>query len=232
MPTRRERRSVAPRLAPVRARAPSGRGSRDPGQRPPARRRRRAAHRLPHRPAPAELRPAARAPGLAWVDTLLDGFVLALAESARGRGAGRRTAATLRELADTIVGSGARRIDHAHATRFLGFVDDHVRAGPPATIAFAIEPALVVALTPALVAGPAVAPTVLATALHALIDATLTRFLDAPLALLSLGMVARTAVRLGRGAVASRVHGELGRAVHDPAAAARLQARLVGYVGR
>ncbi len=181
--------------------------------------------------APAELRPAARAAGLAWVDSLLDGFVLALAESARGRGAGRRTAATLRELADTIVGSGARRIDHAHATRFLGFVDDHLRPGPPATIAFAIEPALAVALTPALVAGPTVAPTVLATALHALFDATLTRFLDAPLALLSLGMVARTAVRLGRGAVASRVHGELGRAVHDPAAAARLQARLVGYVG-
>ena len=36
---------------------------------------------------PAELRLAARAAGLAWVDTQLDGFVLALAESARGRGA-------------------------------------------------------------------------------------------------------------------------------------------------
>ncbi|MBK9036193.1 MAG: hypothetical protein IPL61_33945 [Myxococcales bacterium] len=186
---------------------------------------RRAA--LPDAPVD-ELRAAARTAGEAWVDTILDGFVLALAAAARGRAAGRRTASTIRDLADTIVGSGTRRLDAVHADGFIAFLDAHVADGPAATIVFPLEPALAEALTPALAAD--VPPPVLARALHATVDATLTNFLDAPLALLGLGLVVRTGVRIGRAAVASRVRGEIERAVRDPAAAARLQAMLLGYV--
>ena len=178
----------------------------------------------------AELRTAARAAGEAWVETILDGFVLALAAAARGRAAGRRTAATIRDLADTIVSSGTRRLDDAHAAGFIAFLEAHVHAGPPGTIEFAIEAPLAEALTPVLAIDGAATPPVLARALHATVDATLAAVLDGPLALLGLGVLARTAVRVGRAAVTGRVHAGIGRAVHDPAAAARLRAMLAGYV--
>lgn len=173
----------------------------------------------------ARVRAEARAAGDAWVEAVLEGFVLTVAAAARGRTAGRRTAATARDLADTLIGSGTRRLDREHAAGFIAFLDARLAPGPPPTIRVPIDVAVAAALAP----GDRDDPRALAAALHATIDAALAGLLDAPLALLPLGLMARTAARVGRAAIASRVHGEVDRAVDDPAAAARLRALLDDY---
>jgi hypothetical protein len=47
---------------------------------------------------------------------------------------------------------------------------------------------------------------------------------------LPLGLVTRAAAKVGRAAIAHRVHAEVDRAVADPDAADRLRALLVGYL--
>ncbi|MCA9680300.1 MAG: hypothetical protein H6709_11675 [Kofleriaceae bacterium] len=181
----------------------------------------------------ASLRALARVAGEAWVETILEGFVLALAAASRGPGSGRRTAATLRDLSDKIVGSGSKRADAARVAALVGYFDEHLVAGPPPRITFAIDDELAAALTPTLqiaATGAPVPPEVLGAALHATVDATLVRFFDGPLTVLGLGVLLRTAVRIGRSAVTGRVHGEVDRAVKDAEASARLVTMLRGYV--
>ncbi|MBK7075736.1 MAG: hypothetical protein IPH44_25930 [Myxococcales bacterium] len=176
-----------------------------------------------------QLRELARLVGNAWVETLVDGFVRPLAAAARGPGAGQRTATMIRELAESIIGSSARRTDLARATAFVAFLDAHQRATPP-TIHFAIDADFARVLGPALAADAA--PPALAAGLHAMVDVTLRQFLDGPLALLGVGLVTRTAVRVGRLAIASRVRREIDRAVGEPTARERLRAMLATFVGR
>ncbi len=173
------------------------------------------------------LRAASKAAAEAWVETLIDGFLLTLAAAARGPGSGRRTATTVRDLAAGLIDSGTRRLDVDGATRLDGFLAAHLDDATPPRIALAVTPTLAAALDPAL-ATPT--PPLLATALHATVDAMLAGLLDAPLALLELGFFARTATKLGRVAVTSRIHGEVDRAVNDPVAAERLHALLLDYV--
>lgn len=174
-----------------------------------------------------ELRVASKAAAEAWVETLIEGFLLTLAAAARGPGAGRRTATTVRDLSTGLIDNGTRRLDGDGATRLDGFLTAHLDDATPPRIALPLTPSLAAALDPAL-ATPT--PPLLATALHATVDAMLAGLLDAPLALLELGLFARTATKLGRVAVTGRIHGEVDRAVKDPAAAERLHAMLVGYV--
>ncbi|MBL8625917.1 MAG: hypothetical protein JNK64_31675 [Myxococcales bacterium] len=176
----------------------------------------------------AQLRELARVVGNAWVETLVDGFVRPLAAAARGPGAGQRTATMIRELAESIIGSSARRTDLARATAFVAFLDAHQRATPP-TIHFAIDADFARVLGPALAADAS--PATLAAGLHAMVDVTLRQFLDGPLALLGVGLVTRTAVRVGRLAIASRVRREIDRAVGEPTARARLRAMLASFAG-
>lgn len=180
---------------------------------------------------PSAVRAAARAAGEAWVESVLDGFVLPVAAAARGRPAGRRTAAAARDLADGLIGAGTRRLDAAAAAAFVAFLDERLAPGPPPTIAVPLEPPLAAALASlARVSTAPGAPAALAEALHATIDAGLAGLLDAPLALLPLGLVTRAAAKVGRAAIAHRVHAEVDRAVADPDAADRLRALLVGYL--
>lgn len=180
---------------------------------------------------PSALRAAARAAGEAWVESVLDGFVLPVAAAARGRPAGRRTAAAARDLADGLIGAGTRRLDGAAAAAFVAFLDERLAPGPPPTIAVPLDPPLAAALARlARVSADPGAPAALAEALHATIDAGLAGLLDAPLALLPLGLVTRAAAKVGRAAIAHRVHAEVDRAVADPDAADRLRALLVGYL--
>ena len=177
----------------------------------------------------AVLRELARVVGNAWVETLVDGFVRPLAAAARGPGAGQRTATMIRDLAESIIGSSARRTDLARATAFVAFLDAHQRATPP-TIHFAIDADFARMLGPTLAADAN--PPTLAAGLHAMVDVTLRQFLDGPLALLGVGLVTRTAVRVGRLAIASRVRREIDRAVGEPVARERLRAMLASFAGR
>lgn len=173
------------------------------------------------------LRTASKTAAEAWVETLIDGFLLTLAAAARGPGAGRRTATTVRDLAAGLIDNGTRRLDGDGATRLDEFLTTHLDDATPPRIALAVTPTLAAALDPAL-ATPT--PPLLASALHVTVDAMLAGLLDAPLALLELGFFARTATKLGRVAVTGRIHGEVDRAVKDPAAAERLHAMLLAYV--
>lgn len=176
---------------------------------------------------PAAFPAVARQVGAAWVDTILDGFVLTLAAASRGPGSGQRTATMIRDLADSLIGASVRRTDRARAVGFAGFLDQHLTRQPP-TVGFAVERGLADAVAPALADGAA-PPPVLAAALHATIDAALARLLDEPLGVLGLGLVTRTAARLGRATIARRVHAEVDRAVLDPVAHPRLVRALAGY---
>jgi hypothetical protein len=95
---------------------------------------------------PSAVRAAARAAGEAWVESVLDGFVLPVAAAARGRPAGRRTAAAARDLADGLIGAGTRRLDGAAAAAFVAFLDERLAPGPPPTIAVPLDPPLAAAL--------------------------------------------------------------------------------------
>ncbi|MEZ4401506.1 MAG: hypothetical protein R3B06_15885 [Kofleriaceae bacterium] len=182
------------------------------------------------RDEPAGFPAVARQVGAAWVDTILDGFVLTLAAAARGPGSGQRTATMIRDLAESLIGASVRRTDRARAVGFAAFLDQHLTRQPP-TVGFAVEPGLAAAVGPALADATAPAP-VLADALHATIDAALARLLDEPLGVLGLGLVTRTAARLGRATIARRVHAEVDRAVLDPVAQPRLAQALTGYYHR
>lgn len=174
------------------------------------------------------LRTCAHAVGLAWVEALLDGFVLPLAAAARGPGAGQRTSAMIRDLAGTLVGHGVRRTDLARGRTVVTFLDTHVVTAPVPEVRFAIDDRLGAAIAAA--SGPAAPAPAVAAALHTTVDTTLAHCLDGPLAVLGLGVVTRTAARVGRAAIASRVRGEVDRAVLVPEARARLQATLAGFV--
>ena len=187
-----------------------------------------------------ELRVRAGALAHRYVDAVLDGFVLALARAVRGTpGAGGRTAGLVRGFADRFVTPGVRRAGRPQIEDFLGFLHHHVVRAPgrePAVvIAFGVDEDFAAALTPALAAAAAGAPAdreALHPALHAMVDECMHHFLDAPLALLHLGLLARAAIAVGRSGIATRAHGAIDGVLDGPddAAVARLAAFLGGAV--
>jgi hypothetical protein len=172
-------------------------------------------------------RRAARAAGHAWVESILDGLVLTLAAAARGPGAGRRTAGMIRDLAAKVTEGSVARLSLLQLDALGAFLGDHLDASA-ATIELELEGDTAERILAGL--APEVGDQALAAALRTTIDVTLARLLDAPLALLGLGVVMRTALRLGRGAIGSRIHGEVDRAVQQDDARARLRAMLAGFV--
>ncbi len=172
-------------------------------------------------------RRAARAAGHAWVESILDGLVLALAAAARGPGAGRRTATMIRDLAAKVTEGSVSRLSLVQLGALDAFLGEHLDPRA-ATIELPLEGDTARRIQAGL--APEVGDQHLAAALRTTIDVTLVRLLDAPLALLGLGVVMRTALRLGRGAIGSRIHAEVDRAVQRADARARLQAMLAGFV--
>jgi len=186
----------------------------------------------------AELRVRVSALAHHYVDTVLDGFVLALARAVRGvPTAGSRTAGVVRGFADRFVAPGVRRAGRHQIEDFVGFLRHHVARAPgrePAVVvAFAVDEDFAAALTPALAAAAAGAPTdreALHPALHAMVDECLHHLLDAPLALLHLGLLARAAIAVGRSGIGTRAHTAIDGVLEGPddTAVARLAAFLGG----
>ena len=167
-----------------------------------------------------------------YIDAVLDGFILALARAVRGvPGAGARTAGIVRGFADRFVTPGVRGARREQIDDFLGFLRHHLLPLDGRTvIAFNVDEDFAQALVPALAGDPdrdALHP-----ALHAMIDECMHHFLDAPLAMLHLGLFARAAIAMGRSGVTTRAHGlvddVLGRP--DPAPLARLTAFLTDAI--
>ena len=159
----------------------------------------------------AELR--ARASDLAhrYIDAVLDGFILALARAVRGvPGAGARTASLVRGFADRFVTPGVRHARREQIADFLEFLRHHLTAvGDRAVIAFAVDEDFAASLGPALASAASGDPgdrEALHPALHAMIDECMHHFLDAPLAMLHLGLFARAAIAVGRSGVTTRAH--------------------------
>jgi hypothetical protein len=180
-----------------------------------------------------ELRAAAATLAHRYIDTVLEGFILALARAVRGvPGAGARSAGLVRSFADRFVTPGVRRARRDQIEDFVGFLCHHlVVLGGRSVIAFAVDEDFAGALAPAVAAAAAGAPAdrdALHPALHAMIDECMHHYLDAPLAMLHLGLVARAAIAVGRGGITTRAHGlvddVLGGA--DQAPIARLAAFL------
>ena len=167
---------------------------------------------------------AARKTGDAWIDALLEGFLLPLAAASRGPGAGLRTAATVHDLGERVIEQAIRKADRKRVAAFVAFLDARLDG---AVLRAPVDDTLAAAIAPALEGDD---PEALATALHATIDAALRRFLDEPLATLGLGALTAAAMRVGRFAVARRTHREVDRAVQAPESAARLRAALAQFV--
>lgn len=173
------------------------------------------------------VRHAARASRDAWVESILAGLVLALAAAARGPGAGRRTAAMIRDLAARVTDGSVARLSLAQLRALAAFLAEHLDAGA-AVITLELDDDTAARIQAGL--APEADDHALAGALRATIDVTLARLLDAPLALLGLGAVMRTALRVGRAAIAGRIHAEVDRAVRQADARARLRAMLAGFL--
>ena len=204
-------------------------------------------------PAPAELRDGsdgldpgapldevrAHAAGLAhrYIDSVVDGFVLALARAVRGvPGAGARSASLVRGFADRFVTPGVRGARRAQIDDFVEFLRHHViEAGGRTVIAFTVDEDFALALTPALAAAAAGDPRdrdALHPALHSMVDECMHHFLDAPLAMLHLGLLARAAIAVGRSGVTTRAHGLIDRVLagDDDDAVLRLSAFLADSI--
>jgi hypothetical protein len=212
-----------------------------------------AAHALDPAAPLAELRAAAAEVAHRYIDAVVDGFLLALARAVRGvPGAGARSANLVRSMADRFVTPGVRAAKREQIADFLAFLRHHViaRAGagparhasgaPDASasicrLTFAVDEDFASALGPALAAAAAGAPCdreALHPALHAMIDECMHHFLDAPLAMLHLGLVARAAIAIGRSGITTRAHGLVDDVLARPddAAVARLAEFLGGAI--
>jgi hypothetical protein len=194
-----------------------------------------------------------------YIDAVLDGFILALARAVRGvPGAGARTASLVRGFADRFVTPGVKHARREQIDDFLGFLRHHVveiaGAGPapqvsgaPGAIAsipnggtrpaivFTVDEDFASALAPALAAAAGGTPAdrdALHPALHAMIDECMHHFLDAPLAMLHFGLLARAAISVGRSGVTTRAHGLVDDVLErpDPAPLVRLATFLAESV--
>jgi len=149
-----------------------------------------------------ELRAQAASLAHHYIDAVIDGFLLALARAVRGvPGAGARSANLVRSMADRFVTPGVRGAKREQIDDFLGFLRMHV---VDARLSFAVDEDFATSLEPALAAPgdrDALHP-----ALHAMIDECMHHFLDAPLAMLHLGLFARAAIAVGRSGVTTRAH--------------------------
>jgi hypothetical protein len=188
----------------------------------------RAAHALDPDAPLAELRAAAADLAHRYIDAVIDGFLVALAVAVRGvPGAGARSANLVRSMADRFVTPGVRAARREQIADFLAFLRDHVS---DARLSFAVDDGFAAALAPAL-AAPADRHA-LRPALHAMIDACMHHLLDAPLAMLRLGVIARAAIAIGKSGVTTRAHGLVDDVLARPddAAVARLAAFLGGAI--
>ena len=167
-----------------------------------------------------EVRAQASALAHRYIDAVVDGFLLALARAVRGvPGAGARSAQIVRGFADRFVTPGVKHARREQIGDFVSFLRHHMTGD---RIAFAIDEDFAAALAPALAAAAAGDPAdreALHPALHAMIDECMHHFLDAPLAMLHLGLLARAAIAVGRTGVTTRAHGLVDDVLDRPDAA-------------
>jgi len=164
------------------------------------------------------LRLRATAAGHAWIEAVLDGFILAMARALRGGPSGQRTAALVRGAGDRVIDGAVRRARAEQIAALDTYLASHVGPGAEgAVIGYPVSARLAATLAPALAAagsgraGEHVAE--IAAAMHATADETLRELLDVPLGLLELGAVLRATVAIGRSAALGRAHGDIDRAL-------------------
>jgi hypothetical protein len=182
-----------------------------------------------------EVRAAAGELAHRYIDAVVEGFVLALARAVRGvPGAGARSARMVRGFADRFVTPGVRSARREQIDNFVGFLRHHVIERDGRTVvAFMVDEDFAQALAPALAAAAVGDPgdrEALHGALHAMVDECMHHFLDAPLAMLHLGLLARAAIAVGRSGVTTRAHGLIDGVLRGPDEAAVV--RLAEFLGR